>query len=289
MTPIPESELILNQDGSIYHLSLQPDQVADTIITVGDPKRVSMISNYFDRLEVSVRKREFITHTGEVRGKRITVISTGIGPDNIDIALNELDALVNIDLVARVPKPDPVSLKFIRMGTSGSLHPDIPVDSIVVSAFGIGLDNVMEFYPWTPNAVEKELEEQAQSLLEIKNVHPYAVQASPRLLEAMKGGNTVGMTLTCPGFYGPQGRTLRLNNPNAEKMLRQLPSFRFQGIPLTNIEMETSAIYGLARLLGHEAISFNAILANRIHRNFSPNPKRAVSNMIETVLERLII
>lgn len=287
MTPIPESELILNQDGSIYHLSLQPEQVADTIITVGDPKRVSMISNYFDKIDTNVRKREFITHTGEIRGKRITVISTGIGPDNIDIALNELDALVNIDLNTREPKPNPLSLTFIRMGTSGSLHPDIPVDSLVVSAFGIGLDNVMEFYPWQPNPLEKQLEIQAQSLLETTHVRPYAVQASPLLLDSLKRDETVGITLTCPGFYGPQGRTLRLQNPNAEKMMRLLPSFRFEGIPLTNIEMETSAIYGLSRLLGHHAISFNAILANRVHRNFSPNPKRAVSKMIETVLERL--
>ena len=288
MTPIPESELILNQDGSIYHLSLHPEQVAGTIITVGDPKRVSMISNYFDRLDTSVRKREFITHTGEIQGKRITVISTGIGPDNIDIAINELDAVVNIDLVNRVPKPDPVSLNFIRMGTSGSLREDIPVDSIVVSAYGIGLDNVMDFYPWRPNAAEEKLQEQAKNLLETEKIRPYAVQASPLLLEALKRNDTLGITITCPGFYGPQGRSLRLENPNAQKMIRQFPSFAFEGIPLTNIEMETSAIYGLTRLLGHHALSFNAILANRVLQKFSPNPKRAVTKMIETVLERLV-
>ena len=288
MIRIPESELILNKDGSIYHLNLHPEQVADTIITVGDPKRVSMISDHFDRLEASVRKREFITHTGEVGGKRLTVISTGIGPDNIDIAINELDALVNIDLETRMPKPNPVSLRFIRMGTSGSLHPEIPVDSLVVSAYGIGLDNVLQFYPWAPSAEEKELEDLAQDLVDVDKVHPYAVKASSTLLESLWKDETLGITLTSPGFYGPQGRSLRLHNPDAERMIGLLPSFSYKGIPLTNIEMETSAIYGLSRLLGHQALSFNAILANRITREFSPNPKRAVSNMIETVLRRLI-
>ncbi|MCB9284227.1 MAG: nucleoside phosphorylase [Lewinellaceae bacterium] len=288
MIPIPASELILNPDKTIYHLSLHPEQVADTIITVGDPKRVSMISNYFDRLDVSVRKREFITHTGEIGGKRFTVLSTGIGPDNIDIALNELDALVNIDLVNRVPKPNPVSLKFIRMGTSGSLHPEIPVDSLVVSAYGIGLDNVMEFYDWTPSPEEEELKEMAGQLVEMGKIHPYAVKGSTALIEALRRDEPLGITLTSPGFYGPQGRILRLPNPNAERLLKLLPSFSYKGIPLTNIEMETSAIYGLSRLLGHQALSFNAILANRITQEFSPNPKLAVTKMIETVLERLV-
>ncbi|MBK8492345.1 MAG: nucleoside phosphorylase [Saprospirales bacterium] len=288
MIRIPESELILNRDGSIYHLSLHPEQVADTIITVGDPKRVSMISDHFDRLDASVRKREFITHTGEIGGKRLTVISTGIGPDNIDIAINELDALVNIDLENREPKSNPVSLRFIRMGTSGSLHPEIPVDSLVVSAYGIGLDNVMQFYPWSPSAEEKELEDLAQGLVDVDKVHPYAVKASDVLLESLRKDETLGITLTSPGFYGPQGRSLRIKNPDAERMIELLPSFSYKGIPLTNIEMETSAIYGLSRLLGHQALSFNAILANRITREFSPNPKKAVSNMIETVLRRLI-
>lgn len=288
MTPIPASELVLNRDGSIYHLNLNPEQVADTIITVGDPKRVSMISNYFDRLDASVRKREFITHTGEIQGKRLTVISTGIGPDNIDIAINELDALWNIDLVNRVPKPKPVSLKFIRMGTSGSLHPDILVDDIVVAAFGIGLDNVMDFYPWTPNPAEMKLRDEAREVFKTLNVRPYAAQCSPTLLKALKKDETIGITLTCPGFYGPQGRSLRLDNPHADRMISLLPAFRFEGLPLTNVEMETSAIYGLTGLLGHHALSFNSILANRVHRNFSPNPKRAVLGMIESVLERLI-
>ena len=288
MIPIPASELILNQDGTIYHLSLHPEQVAETIITVGDPKRVSMISNYFDRLDVSVRKREFITHTGEIGGKRFTVLSTGIGPDNIDIAINELDALVNIDLARRQPKSDPVSLTFIRMGTSGSLHPEIPVDSLVVSAYGIGLDNVMEFYDWSPTAEEQELRDLAQKLVEVGKIHPYAVKCSTALLEAYRKDEPLGITLTSPGFYGPQGRILRIPNPNAERLLQLLPSFQFRGIPLTNIEMETSAIYGLSRVLGHRALSFNAILANRVTQEFSPDPKKAVSRMIETVLERLI-
>jgi uridine phosphorylase len=288
MTPIPESELILNPDGSIYHLNLHPEQIADTIITVGDPKRVSMISNHFERLEASVRKREFITHTGEIMGRRITVISTGIGPDNIDIALNELDALANIDFQTRLPKPEPRSLTFVRMGTSGSLHPEIPVDSLVVSAFGIGLDNLVAFYPWAPNDAERDLTEKAQALVSEHGLRPYGVQASVELLEAMRGDAIVGITLTSPGFYGPQGRILRLDNPRARQLLERLPSFSYQGIPLTNIEMETSAIYCLSRMLGHRALSFNAILANRIHQNFSPNPKLAVSRMIETVLQRLV-
>lgn len=288
MKSIPASELILNKDGSIYHLNLHPDQIADTIITVGDPKRVSMVSNHFDRLEVTVRKREFITHTGEIGGKRLTVLSTGIGPDNIDIAINELDALANIDLTTRQPRAEPISLKFIRMGTSGSLHPDIPVESLVVSAYGIGLDNVMRFYPWEPEDEEKELEAMAQKLVPSGKVHPYAVKASSSLLDTLRKEETLGITLTSPGFYGPQGRSLRMDNPHAAQMLELLPSFRFKGIPLTNVEMETSAIYGLSRLLGHEALSFNAILANRALQEFSPKPKRAVRKMIKTVLERLV-
>ena len=229
MNRIPESELVLNEDGSIYHLNLHPEQIADTIITVGDPKRVSLISNHFERLDTSVRKREFVTHTGEFRGKRLTVISTGIGPDNIDIAINELDALVNIDLTTRLPKPEPVSLNFIRLGTSGSIRPDLPVDSLVVSAFGIGLDNVMEFYPWSPNPIEKELEERARSFIIGERVRPYAVQGSSELLQLLQRDEMAGITLTCPGFYGPQGRSLRLPNPKAEKILGTMPGFEFQG------------------------------------------------------------
>jgi len=288
MTPIPASELILNRDGSIYHLNLHPDQVADTIITVGDPKRVSMVSGYFERLDATVRKREFITHTGEIQGKRLTVISTGIGPDNIDIAINELDALWNIDLHTRIPRSNPVSLKFIRMGTSGSLHPEILVDDVVVAAFGIGLDNVMDFYPWTPNTEEKKLEDEARRRFGELNVRPYAAQCAPALLKALQRNEIAGITLTCPGFYGPQGRSLRLANPHADKMISLMLDFQYEGIPLTNVEMETSAIYGLTGMLGHQALSFNSILANRVHRNFSPNPKRAVARMIEAVLERLI-
>ena len=287
MRPIPESELILNKDGSIYHLGLRPEQVADTIITVGDPKRVSLISNFFERLDTTVRKREFVTHTGEFRGKRLTVISTGIGPDNIDIAINELDALVNIDLTTRLPKAEPQVLNFIRLGTSGSIREDLPVDSMVVSAFGIGLDNVMEFYPWSPSPDEKELEELARSFIIGERVRPYAVKGSTELLQQLRRDEMAGITLTCPGFYGPQGRSLRLHNPKAEQILGTMSGFEFQGFPLTNIEMETSAIYGLARLLGHKALSFNAILANRATQTFSPHPKRAVLKMIETVLERL--
>lgn len=288
MKQIPASELILNKNGAIYHLDLYPEQIADTIITVGDPKRVPMVSNYFDKLEVSVRKREFVTHTGEIKGKRLTVISTGIGPDNIDIALNELDALANIDLSTRMPKEKPVSLTFVRLGTSGSVRAELPVDSMVISAFGIGLDNVMDFYPWSPSPIEKQLEEQAQRLVNGGRIHPYAVQASQELLSDLKRDETVGITLTCPGFYGPQGRSLRLENLAAERFLKQVPELNFQGLSITNIEMETSAIYGLSRLLGHKALSFNAILANRATGEFSAHPKRAVRAMIESVLERLI-
>lgn len=288
MKQIPESELILNKDGSIYHLDLHPEQLADTIITVGDPKRVSMVSNFFDRIDTSVRKREFVTHTGEIQGKRLTVISTGIGPDNIDIAINELDALVNIDLTTRMPRENPVSLNFIRLGTSGSVRADLPVDSMVISAYGIGLDNVMDFYPWSPTPEEQKLQEQAQMLIHGGKIRPYAAQASQTLLSRLQRDERVGITLTCPGFYGPQGRSLRLPNPSADRFLEQIPKLEYEGLAITNIEMETSAIYGLARLLGHQALSFNAILANRATGEFSAHPKRAVRAMIESVLERLI-
>jgi uridine phosphorylase len=290
MTRIPESELVLNADGSVYHLNLHPEQVAPTIITVGDPKRVAMVSNYFDRLEVTVRKREFITHTGEINGTRLTVLSTGIGPDNIDIALNELDALFNIDLKTRAVRSEITPLRIVRVGTSGSLSPQLGVDNFVVSAFGLGLDNLMDYYPWKPSEAEAALAQEATHFLSQQG-HTfsslYAAGASSKLLADLAGDMVQGITITSPGFYGPQGRSLRIKSRLSSSLFAQLPHFSSQGYSLTNFEMETSAIYSLARLMGHHAISFNAILANRANATFSQQPRQSILRLIETVLERL--
>lgn len=291
MTKIAKSELVLNPDGSVYHLGLHPGQVAHTIITVGDPKRVPMVSNHFDKLEVAARKREFITHTGEIQGKRLTVLSTGIGPDNIDIALSELDALVNIDLASREVRDKKVSLNIIRIGTSGSLHPDVAIESWVVSRYGIGLDNLLNFYHWQPTAEEKALEEAIHEFFESLSFNPpnlYGTAADAGLSETLGAGLRHGITLTAPGFYGPQGREIRLPSIFPEGFFTRAYQGSFQGADLTNFEMETAAIYGLSSLLGHRAISFNAVLANRYQGTFSERPIYVVEQLIEGVLERIV-
>jgi uridine phosphorylase len=285
MPTIPESELILNADGSVYHLNLLPEDVAPTVILVGDPDRVPRISRHFGSIEVRKQKREFITHTGYLGASRISVISTGIGTDNIDIVLNELDALVNIDLSSRTVMAAHTTLRIIRLGTSGSLQPDIPVDDFLVSEWGLGLDALMSFYAISP------AEPSPAGLLDwIKALGPvgqwcYVAPAAPELASLMPPQWPGGITATCPGFYGPQGRSLRL--PIAMEGL--LDSLRaFPGQPrITNFEMETAAIYALGKALGHQCLSVSAIVANRADRTFSANPGATVDRLIEEVLQLL--
>ncbi len=286
---IKESELILNPDGSIYHLNLRPEQVATTIILVGDQDRVGRISAYFDTIEHKVQKREFCTHTGTYKGKRLTVISTGIGPDNIDIVINELDALFNIDLNTRQPKKELTSLNFIRFGTSGSLQADIPVDSFVLSSHGLGMDNMFHAYKDSPSVRNLELEEafiEHTQWFSDKG-RPYIVSCGENLKEKIIT-NTVfqGITGTAPGFYAPQGRMLRLAVQDPE-LNDKLHSFNYNGFRMTNLEMETSAIYGLSKLLGHQAVSLNVIIANRASGTFTKDTKKAVENLIVFGLEQI--
>ena len=286
---IKESELILNPDGSIYHLNLRPEQVADTIILVGDPNRVPRVSAYFDTIEFSTQKREFCTHTGTYKGKRLTALSTGIGPDNIDIVINELDALFNIDLHTRKPKERLTSLNIVRFGTSGSLQADIPVDSFVLSSHGLGMDNMLHAYKDAPNVREIAIEEafMAHTQWNTDKGRPYIVGCGETLKQRLLTDKVFeGITGTAPGFYGPQGRMLRL--PVQDPTLNdKLHSFNYKGYRMTNLEMETSAIYGLSKLLGHQAVSLNAIIANRTAGTFTKDTKKVVENLIVYGLEQL--
>lgn len=286
---IKESELILNPDGSIYHLNLRPEQVADTIILVGDPNRVPRVSAYFDTIEFSTQKREFCTHMGTYKGKRLTALSTGIGPDNIDIVINELDALFNIDLHTRKPKERLTSLNIVRFGTSGSLQADIPVDSFVLSSHGLGMDNMLHAYKDAPNVREIAMEEAfiAHTQWNTDKGRPYIVGCGETLKQRLLTDKVFeGITGTAPGFYGPQGRMLRL--PVQDPTLNdKLHSFNYKGHRMTNLEMETSAIYGLSKLLGHQAVSLNAIIANRAAGTFTKDTKKVVENLIVYGLEQL--
>ena len=287
MKPISESDLIINPDGSIYHLNLLPEDVADIVITVGDPDRVKEVSKYFDRVELRKGKREFKTHTGYLGDKRITVISTGIGTDNIDIVLNELDALVNIDFRLRTPKPELKSLKIIRIGTSGSLQDDIPVDSILVSEFGLGLDALMNYYFHQESGDEHLLLDEIKSHFHhIKGINPYITAADQSLMAQIGKGLLTGITVTAPGFYAPQGREVRAKNsvPNLVNLLKTFSTDKYR---ITNLEMETAGIYALSKALGHKALSINAILASRIKFEFSKNPQKIISKTIKHVLDSL--
>ncbi len=288
MRIIEESELIINPDGSIYHLNLLPEHLADDIIVVGDPQRVEIISNYFDSVEVKIHNREFVTHTGYLNGKRLTVLATGIGTDNIDIVMNELDAIVNIDLKSRQVKRDHKSLNIVRLGTSGALQKDIPVDSFVFSSYGLGLDGLLNFYKGGQQIIEKEMTNEFISYSNWDNElsRPYIVKASSKLEDKISRGMYKGITATAPGFYGPQGRQLRLELAN-EDINKTLESFTFNNHLITNFEMETSAIYGLGRLLGHNTATVCAIIANRYSRTYSKDHKKTVVKLIETLLERL--
>ena len=285
MTRFSEADLILNENGSVYHLNLKPENVAENIILVGDPDRVSRISRKFSNMEFEMKKREFITHTGIFNGNRITVMSTGMGVDNIEIALIELDALFNIDLSTRTPKEDKTSLNLIRIGTSGAIQEDLATGSQVVSNYGIGLDNLMQYYQLQQSDIEIEVASELQQELKLP-LCPYVVKGSALLKEKLGAGFVEGNTVTTPGFYAPQGRQLRINVSNPH-FLDQIRNFHYNGFTLTNFEMETSMIYAFARMLGHEALSINAILGNRAKGTFSKNPYETIDSVIEKVLDRL--
>jgi uridine phosphorylase len=285
MQAIPESELIINTRGAIYHLDLRPEELADTIFTVGDPDRVSAVSKHFDRIDHTSQHREFVSHTGSIGKKRVTVVSTGIGTDNIDIVLNELDALANIDLVTRTVKPRLTTLTIIRMGTAGSLQKDIPVDSFVASTHGLGIDNLLNFYRHEDNEEDNTLLQSfaTQTQLHHRLAQPYISGASSSLLRHFVDGFHQGITVTCPGFYGPQGRVLRLGLSQPE-LIDRLTGFSYGPYRITNFEMETAGIYGLGRLLGHHCLSLSAIVANRIGKTFSTDGNAAVERLIRETL-----
>lgn len=286
MQRIAESELIINERGAIYHLDLLPEELAENIITVGDPDRVKEISKHFDKVEVERHHREFVTHTGFIGEKRISVVSTGIGTDNIDIIMNELDALVNIDFETRSINDELKQLNIIRIGTSGSLQADIPVDSFVASTHGLGVDNLMNFYLHESNEEEKQLIHAFVTQTQLNNGFggPYISAASIQLLKHFVDGYYQGITVTCPGFYGPQGRILRLGISNPQ-FIDNLTAFEFGNYRITNFEMETSAIYGLGKALHHHCLSLSAIIANRIHKNFSKDPLSLMDQLIKKSLE----
>jgi uridine phosphorylase len=287
MSQFANSELILNPDGSIYHLNLLPDEIATTIITVGDPDRVAEVSAHFDRIELKKGKREFITHTGYLAHHRVSVISTGIGTDNIDIVLNELDALVNIDFNTRTEKPSKTSLNIIRVGTSGSLQESIPVDSILVSEYAIGLDTLMHFYHQSLTLEEEHFKRSVVSFFDgLTTVPPYITAANNSLKSKIAKGLTEGITVTAPGFYAPQGRHLRARG-SKDNIIRSLQNFNYNGKRITNLEMETAGIYALANTLGHRALSINAILANRVNGEFSLQPQKTINHAIKLVLGNL--
>ncbi|MFT4094384.1 MAG: nucleoside phosphorylase [Niabella sp.] len=286
MNRIAESELILNHRGAIYHLDLRPEEIAGTIVTVGDPDRVQEFSKYFDTIEIKRQHREFVTHTGIIGGKRLTVLSSGIGPDNIDIVMNELDALANINFETRQIKDHLHTLNIIRVGTSGSLQADIDVDHFVASTHGLGVDNLLNFYRHEANDEESQLLQAFVTHVQMQGYisAPYITGASPTLLKHFTEGFHHGITVTCPGFYGPQGRVLRLGISNPH-LIDRLTDFSFGQHRITNFEMETSAIFGLGKLLGHHCLALNAIVANRIKKEFSKDSKAAIENLIKKFLE----
>jgi uridine phosphorylase len=279
---IAESELILNSDGSVYHLHLKPEDLASTIFTVGDPDRVPMVSRLFDSIEFKTAKREFVIHTGYVGKSRVTVMSTGMGTDNIEILMTELDALVNIDLATRQEKEKKKSLRVIRLGTSGAMQADIPVGSMLASKKAIGLDTLFQFYPDIPG--DQGFAVEVQKLLDL-SFRPYEANASKILLDLLPESFLHGVTLTAPGFYAPQGREVRLK-PRIGGMMDKLASLSVAGERLTNFEMETAGYYGLGSLLGHEMLSLNAIVVNRVTQEFDKKAEKTVEKLIQAALER---
>ncbi len=289
MRRIEESELIINDDGSAFHLHLKPGEVADTIILVGDPARVKLVASFFDSIEVEKENREFVSITGKRNGKRVTVVSTGIGTDNIDIVLNELDALVNIDFSTRTVKKNLTSLNFVRIGTSGSLQKDLPVDSWVLSEKAIGFDGLLNFYAGRDRVSDLEFENAFTSFVGWNSqlTAPYVVNAGAKLVDRLDSeGITKGVNISSPGFYGPQGRVLRLNLVDPE-LNDKITDFRFENYRITNYEMECSAIYGLSALMGHQAATVCVIIANRLAGTYSDDYKSVIKSLVETVLSRL--
>jgi len=288
MNKIAPSELIINPDGSIYHINLKPEHVASNIIFVGDQNRVAKVANLFDTIEFETQKREFKTITGTYKNKKFMVISTGIGPDNIDIVVNELDALVNIDLETRTVKKEHTALNIVRIGTSGSLQDHIPVDSFVLAKYGLGFDGLLHAYD-CEHILEKEMED---AFIEHTNYsnrksRPYIVKNDGELENILISDKIfTGITATAGGFYGPQGRILRLDVQDPE-LNHKIDNFDYNGVKITNLEMETSAIYGLSKLLGHKAVSMNCIIANRANLTFSKDPYKAIENLIEYTLNKL--
>jgi uridine phosphorylase len=288
MGKIPESELILNADNSVYHLNLLPEDISDTVINVGDPDRVKMVSDFFDTIDVKKQKREFVTHTGVYKGKQITVISTGIGTDNIDIVYNELDALVNIDLQKREIKKELKSLNLIRIGTSGSLQAEIPVDGFVFSRFGLGLDGLLNFYRLGNDSEESEIIDAFREHYASDGILalPYLARCSSKLEKSLGDGMFKGITASCCGFYAPQGRVLRYELAR-KNYIDRLISFKTGDHRITNFEMETGAMYGLARILGHHCCSINAIVANRVTNEHTHKAEESMKNLIRLVLDRI--
>ena len=288
MKTLPSSELVINPDGSIYHLQLQPDQLADNVIVVGDQARVATISHFFDSVECRVQNREFVTHTGSYRGKRISVVSTGIGTDNLDIVMNELDALVNIDLKTRTIKPNLKTLDIVRIGTSGTLIKEIPVGSFVASTHGLGFDGLMHFYQFKENEREQILLDAILKHLQLPDSinRPYIVEANPHLLNKLSPGCVLGITATACGFYGPQGRTLRLT-PAIPDLNERMMGFSLDEFRISNLEMETSALFGLSRLMGHRAATVCAIIANRATLDYAEDHKPMIDKLVLNVLDRL--
>lgn len=284
-SPIPESELIINPDGSIYHLRLKPGQVANTVITVGDPDRVSKVSSHFDRMELQITHREFVTHTGWYKGKRISVISTGMGTDNVEIFMTELDALFNVDFKSRLLNPSHKQLNIVRIGTSGSMQTTLPEGSMLASSRAVGLDTLMAFYSIPQTALERQIAEQVQIRLGLP-FRPYCVSGSEKLLQRIGKGLPSGITVTCPGFFGPQGREVRLK-PRIPDIFNLLGAKPFQKETFTNFEMETAGYYAMGKMLGHEVLSMNAIVANRISGKFSADPGGIVDKLIVEVLEKI--
>lgn len=285
MAQISETELIISKEGSIYHLNLKPQHIADTVIAVGDPSRVYRISKHFDKIEFEMNKREFITHVGTYKGKRLTVISTGMGTDNIEIFMTELDALVNIDFKTREVKKEKRKLNIIRIGTSGAIQEDIPVGSFIASEYGLGLDTLNYFYNFKHSPKEQALVKEIQKTVGL-GFTPYLCRGSSKLMKQIGFDMIKGNTITSPGFYAPQGRKIRIPI-RLPKMVRDLTQFHMDGFWLTNFEMETSAYYGLAKLMGHEMLSLNAIIANRSTDEFSGDYTKIVDDLIIKTLDRL--
>lgn len=283
----PSSEIILNADGSIYHLGLQPEHLTDIVLTVGDPERVSAVSHYFDRIDARISKREFVTHVGEIGGRRIMVISSGIGTDNVEILLTELHILATFDLQQLLPMANSRSLKIIRIGTSGAIQQNIPLDSMLCSDYAFGLDTLMQFYHTSEAAKHNIFAEALRNHCQLGFL-PYCARADASLLKHFADIMLTGNTVTCPGFYAPQGRriSLPIKPPN---LMKQLRSFSFGGGTLTNFEMETAGYYALGAALGHQMLSTNAIMANRASGQFSKKPAETIDRLIRTVIDKILV